>query len=263
MNILFNPGNRRGGAAPTSLYTADMSAFIAFNPAKQSSFFVAPAGVPYEVPAGRMWNGLSDRAIPSVQIPRGPSSKRTAGAPGSMSAGGIGVDVKHGSAARRLNRLKVQGGLRHNSAAVVSGCACPGTQLMPQLTCMPPVPQVAPEETPVAQVGAAVLARRSGQGAMVNAVIISIDNGGPLGSATVRFANGDTEVISVYDLIVLHNCCAALHTPTVDGPSILDNCCPVPPASLHDQIAARLKGGQAISGDMCRLISASVAHANS
>jgi hypothetical protein len=116
---------------------------------------------------------------------------------------------------------------------------------------------MAPVDTPVAQVGAAVLAARAGTSTRTNAVITHMDGEGVFTTATVRFANGDTEVVSIYDLVVLHKCCAALHKATVDGPSILDNCCPVPPVSLHDQILVKLKGGQNVSGDLCRLQTAS------
>ena len=53
------------------------------------------------------WSNFSDRARPSVQhaaVSRGLGV--TAGRPGGMTPGGKGVDVKHGSYARYLNKLK-------------------------------------------------------------------------------------------------------------------------------------------------------------
>ena len=58
------------------------------------------------------WNQMSDRAEPSIvkrNVPsRGNSTKGsvTRNRPGSMSAPGAGVDVKHGSYARYLDKLK-------------------------------------------------------------------------------------------------------------------------------------------------------------
>ncbi len=64
---------------------------------------------------GVNWNQMSDRAIPSVvkrNVPsRGSSTKSsiTRERPGAQSAPGIGVDVKHGSYHRYLERLKGKG----------------------------------------------------------------------------------------------------------------------------------------------------------
>jgi len=71
------------------------------------------------------WNQMSDRNLPanslvsniSIVPSRGNSTKRsiTRERPGSQSPGGIGVDVKHGSYARYLARLKGKGPLRTQS----------------------------------------------------------------------------------------------------------------------------------------------------
>lgn len=49
------------------------------------------------------WNQMSDRINPHEQTV---VIAKTKNRPGSMSPGGIGVDVKHGSYARRLAKLK-------------------------------------------------------------------------------------------------------------------------------------------------------------
>ena len=60
----------------------------------------------------KLWNNLSDRSAPSKQpnnvSSRGNSVTRsiTSNRPGSMVPGGVGVDVKHGSYARYLGKLK-------------------------------------------------------------------------------------------------------------------------------------------------------------
>jgi hypothetical protein len=56
------------------------------------------------------WNNLSDQMTASIQ-PAYKSSSRTivSGRPGALTPGGIGVDVKHGSYDRFLNKLKGKG----------------------------------------------------------------------------------------------------------------------------------------------------------
>ena len=64
------------------------------------------------------WNQMSDRAVPGIvkrNVPsRGNSTKYsiTRERPGSQSAPGAGVDVKHGSYHRYLERLKGKGPAR-------------------------------------------------------------------------------------------------------------------------------------------------------
>ena len=73
---------------------------------------------------GVNWNQMSDRALPgNLNLPdttvpsHGNSTKHsiTRERPGSQRPGGIGVDVKHGSYARYLARLKGKGPLKTQS----------------------------------------------------------------------------------------------------------------------------------------------------
>jgi len=72
------------------------------------------------------WNQMSDRAIPGIvkhNVPsRGNSTKYsiTRERPGSQSAPGVGVDVKHGSYHRYLERLKGKGPSRTQSTNNIS-----------------------------------------------------------------------------------------------------------------------------------------------
>jgi hypothetical protein len=75
---------------------------------------------------GVNWNQMSDRALPAnsqvsnitVVPSRGNSTRSslTRDRPGSQSPGGKGVDIKHGSYARYLARLKGKGPLRTQNA---------------------------------------------------------------------------------------------------------------------------------------------------
>jgi len=57
------------------------------------------------------WNNMSDRTLPHTQYRRNSTILSTY-YPGSLSPGGIGCDVKHGSYVRYLNRLKGRSTLR-------------------------------------------------------------------------------------------------------------------------------------------------------
>ena len=77
---------------------------------------VQQAGTPYIVPANVSWNQMSDRTKPAHQVTKVASGSTyhtsstkhtiTRDRPGAMSPGGVGVDIKHNSYNRYLNRLK-------------------------------------------------------------------------------------------------------------------------------------------------------------
>jgi hypothetical protein len=93
---------------------------------------------------------MSDRAIPSQQLvvtPRTGSTRRsiTALRPGSLSPGGVGVDIKHNSYDRYLAKLKGKGPLRREVVSltnpptpksggkvmkmnIINGCDCNGNK---------------------------------------------------------------------------------------------------------------------------------------
>jgi hypothetical protein len=85
------------------------------------------------MPALLNWNQSSDNPQASVvvrNVPRNGSSTRssiTRHRPGSTSASGTGVDVKHGSYARYLARKKGRSALRRvgEKRSVINGCKCP------------------------------------------------------------------------------------------------------------------------------------------
>jgi hypothetical protein len=118
------------------------------------------AGANYLVSPGVNWNQMSDRREPHKQVVvtssgssyRGSSTRRTivGSRPGAMSPGGSGVDIKHNSYDRYLNRIKGRAPLRRGvvppsmklpyipfnpafpvygdkvmKTSIVSGCNCP------------------------------------------------------------------------------------------------------------------------------------------
>jgi hypothetical protein len=94
---------------PSSEYTMNKSAL---------NVYIAPEINPFNSLYGVNWNQMSDRAVPSVlktNVPSHGNSTRTSLTrmrPGSTSAAGKGVDIKHGSYDRYLARLKGKSVLR-------------------------------------------------------------------------------------------------------------------------------------------------------
>jgi hypothetical protein len=98
---------------PASEYVMNMSSLTSYQ-------------TPSAVYNGVNWNQMSDRALPSnltrkysnVVPSRGNSTRYslTRDRPGSQAPGGKGVDIKHGSYARYLARLKGKGPLRTQNA---------------------------------------------------------------------------------------------------------------------------------------------------
>jgi hypothetical protein len=124
-----------------SLYTMNLAALSAYRKPLQKLQTVEQAGTPYQVPPGVNWNQMSDRPIPSVQVVKtgsgstyGASSTRNMivrNRPGAMSPGGVGVDIKHNSYDRYLNRLKGKGPLRRGIIPPTYGTPIPFNRAFP------------------------------------------------------------------------------------------------------------------------------------
>lgn len=131
---------------PSSLYTMNLGSLSSYQQAKSDTYKVC-------------WNQMSDRVNPSYQkyvvasgtTYGGNSTKRsiTRLRPGAMSPGGYGVDIKHNSYDRHLNRLKSKADLRRGiippdygepiifnraypiyggktvKTSIINGCNCP------------------------------------------------------------------------------------------------------------------------------------------
>ena len=109
----------------SSLYTMNLAGLSGYQKPLNVSQLVEQAGTQYIVPANTYWNQMSDRARPSNQVTKvasgatyHSSSTRhtiTRNRPGAMSPGGIGVDIKHNSYDRYLNKIKGKGPLRRGA----------------------------------------------------------------------------------------------------------------------------------------------------
>jgi hypothetical protein len=144
----------------SSLYTMNLGALNVYQRPNLIYKLVDNSGATYVVPPSVNWNQMSDRKEPHVQrVVSGSgstygasSTKRTITRlrPGALSPGGSGVDIKHNSYDRYLNRLKGKGPIRRGvipptygspyipfnrafpvyggktiKTSIVSGCDCP------------------------------------------------------------------------------------------------------------------------------------------
>lgn len=107
---------------PASEYLMNLAALTAYETPSHTYNVVDVAGTNYVVSPGVNWNQMSDRAQPHIQTVKkgsyGSNSVKhtiTRLRPGALSPGGHGVDIKHNSYDRYLNRLKGKSALRRGS----------------------------------------------------------------------------------------------------------------------------------------------------
>ena len=116
----------------SSLYTMNIAGLNVYQSPVQHYQVVEQSGSNYVIPPGLNWNQMSDRARPSNQVVKTGSGSSTYGSsslrgtkvrnrPGAMSPGGSGVDIKHNSYERYLNRIKGKGVLKKGSVQMNDG----------------------------------------------------------------------------------------------------------------------------------------------
>jgi hypothetical protein len=203
----------------SSLYSMNLAGLTVYRRPLTTGQLVEQAGTPYYVPPGVNWNQMSDRPVPSVQKVKtgsgstyGASSTRSTivrNRPGAMSPGGIGVDIKHNSYDRYLNRLKGKAPLRRGlvpptfglpyipftqvypiyggkqfKTSIIDDCVCPQTKKLEQNKIIYDRPANAIQEDILSvtyhyTVGDEVWARKDSHiDLLYKATILSIDLGG-------------------------------------------------------------------------------------
>jgi hypothetical protein len=254
-----------------SLYTSNLGPLNAYR-------------TPTNVTHGVCWNQMSDRPVPSVQratIPTGTNTSMnrrhtsvTSSKPGCQTPGGVGVDIKHNSYDRYLNRLKGKGPLRRGKIPatfgqpipfnpafpiyggkttktnLVSGCDCPvnatNAQELSQEKQIYNNPLWQPDPTGVYQfkVGDYVYAKQTGNNFYTRAIVTNVSNG----IYTIQFDNGTIQSVSnVYDLLIYFPCNCGISIDDVyystgvltDSPSLLNSdACVVAASLLTGQVLA-------------------------
>lgn len=116
---------------PSSLYSMNLAALNVYQKPNSVYSVIDVGGSNYIVSPGVNWNQMSDRKEPHLQ-PFATSSGSTYGGsstkrsltrlrPGAMSPGGSGVDIKHNSYDRYLNRIKGRGPVRRGVVPITFG----------------------------------------------------------------------------------------------------------------------------------------------
>lgn len=145
-----------------SLYTANLAGLAGYERPLNIPQIVKQNGSEFFVPPRVYWNQMSDRSRPANQVAVTASGSTyhtsstrhtiTRQRPGAMSPGGVGVDIKHNSYERYLNKIKGKGPFRRGvippdygvpipfnrafpvyggkvvKTAIINGCVCPDVE---------------------------------------------------------------------------------------------------------------------------------------
>lgn len=236
---------------PTSLFTMNLGALNVYERPNLDYRVVDVSGSTYVVSPGVNWNQMSDRKDPHIQVVKtgsgsgyGASSTRrtiTRNRPGAMSPGGSGVDIKHNSYDRYLNRLKGKKPLRRDpipptfglpyipfnradpiyggkvmKTSIVNHCNCPivsndDTRLFVNSALQDKIYDVVYTYA----VGEYVFSKKIGDSsaAKFKAQIIAIEND----LYTVKFADGSVESVSGDYLSIYFDCDCVPNTSDTDN----------------------------------------------
>lgn len=224
----------------SSLYTMNLGALNVYQRPRTIFSVVENSGSSYVVPPGVNWNQMSDRKDPHIQtVVTGSgstygasSTKRTITRlrPGALSPGGSGVDIKHNSYDRYLNRLKGKGPVRRGpvppifgnpyipfnrafpiyggktiKTSIVSGCDCPITDINAdeKLYDNSDIQNQLFNVTYTFNVGDFVFAKKySLSEDYEKGIIISITDG----LYTVQFPDGTETVVIKCELLIYYDC---------------------------------------------------------
>ena len=125
----------------SSLYTMNLEGLAGYKQPLNIGQFVSQSGAEYYVPPKSYWNQQSDRPSPSHQVSVTGSGSAYHGSsikhsimrmrPGAMSPGGKGVDIKHNSYDRYLNKLKGKGPLKRGIIPPTYGAPIPFNRAYP------------------------------------------------------------------------------------------------------------------------------------
>jgi len=233
---------------PASVFTMNLGALSGYQRPNLTYNVVDVSGSTYIVSPGVNWNQMSDRREPHIQVVKNgagsgyhsSSTKRTitANRPGAMSPGGSGVDIKHNSYDRYLNRLKGKAPVRRgvipptfglpyipfNRAApiyggkvmktsIVNGCNCPiisdnSSELYKNSDIQAKILDVKFEF----RIGDFVWARKIGDISMTlyKATITAIENG----IFTVLFEDGTSESVGSEYISIYYDCSGCISQST-------------------------------------------------
>lgn len=229
----------------SSLYTMNLGALMAYQRPGLTYNLVDNSGGTYIVPPSVNWNQMSDRKEPHIQkVVSGSgstygasSTKRTITRlrPGALSPGGSGVDIKHNSYDRYLNRLKGKGPVRRGvipptygspyipfnraypiyggktiKTSIINNCDCPITDVTNDtlLYKNSDIQNRILNVTYTFNVGDFVWAKNPMTLTYEKGTIISIDEG----LYTVQFADETEVVVIKCELLIYYDCGDCINT---------------------------------------------------
>jgi hypothetical protein len=225
---------------PSSLFTMNLASLNVYEKPQNNYNIVDVNGSPYITSPNVNWNQMSDRKIPHHQVVK-TASGSTYGAsstkhtitrlrPGALSPGGSGVDIKHNSYERYLNRIKGKAPLRRGvvppnlelyipfnraypvyggkvmKTSIVNNCNCPDTKeddarLYKSNDYQYKINNV----TYQFNIGDLVWAKKTQDAKEYEkAIIVSIDN--ETGFATIRFDDGTEIMVNKCELLIYFDC---------------------------------------------------------
>jgi len=222
----------------SSLYTMNLGALNAYENPESNYQVVDINGANYLVSPGVNWNQMSDRRQPHKQIAGASgstygasSTKRTVTRlrPGALSPGGHGVDIKHNSYDRYLNRLKGKGPIRRGiippafgapipfnpafpvyggktvKTSIVTGCNCPivNSNNNNLVYNSPAYDYEFNNVVYTFSVGQQVYTKKVVNGSYVKATVVAVNNDGTF---LVQFEDGSTQIKMGSDLNIYISC---------------------------------------------------------
>jgi hypothetical protein len=249
----------------SSLYTMNLGALNVYQKPNKTYSIADNSGATYIVSPGVNWNQMSDRKEPHVQVVKsgsgstyGASSTRrtiTRLRPGALSPGGSGVDIKHNSYERYLNRIKGKAPIRRGvipptfgepyipfnrafpiyggktiKTSIVSGCNCPEPDLINtdiKLYENSDIQNQILNVTYNYYIGDFVWAKKYYTDTKYEkALIIDINDG----LYTVKFEDGTEVVLFKCDLLIYYDCGTCLNQNTetikeIDYSALGDSAC--------------------------------------
>jgi len=211
----------------SALYTSNLGPLNSYS---------KPISKPQDGFYGVCWNQMSDRPVPSIQrvvVPTGMATSLnnrrysvTSSKPGSQTPGGKGVDIKHNSYDRYLNRIKGKGPLKRGivppgfgapikfnpaypiyggktlKTNIIDGCNCVNNTEQNNRLYNNPLYYPYPITSYGFEVGASVYAIKNGTDYYSHAIVISKDGE----NYTIKFDDNIEEIKNVYELRVYFPC---------------------------------------------------------
>lgn len=235
-----------------SLYTMNLAALSGYQKPLTTYQLVEQANTPYLAPPRVYWNQMSDRARPAVQVAKTGSGSAyhcsstrhtiTRDRPGAMSPGGVGVDIKHNSYNRYLNKIKGKGPIRRGvippnygqpipfnrsypiyggkvvKTSIINGCDCPDiTKSKSDNLIYGPISNAVQDQilsvTYKFNVGDFVWAKKNVySNSKSKAQIISIQNG----LYTIQFTDDQTILVTTENNLTVYFDCNCDFTPSTE-----------------------------------------------